>query len=113
MELSSDADVDGRAFTIVASATRDTTTRRVTALAANLEIADADEAKAAGLKTGAIALKLAGSEGSGENASRLTASLSLAGSEIAAGRMPGRAHPVSADLSHYVGMLRRHWWCCC
>jgi hypothetical protein len=48
-------------------------------LAANLEIADADEAKAAGWKTGAIALKLAGSEGSGENASRLTASLSLTG----------------------------------
>jgi uncharacterized protein involved in exopolysaccharide biosynthesis len=20
------------------------------------------------------------------------------------------ARPVSADLSHYLGMLRRHWW---
>ncbi len=83
MEFSSEAAVDGRALTIAASASRDTTTRRVTALDASVEIAQVSEAAAApGGTLGAIALKLAGSEGTGENASRLTASLSFAGSVL-------------------------------
>ena len=104
MEFSSDADVDGRALTMTASASRDTTTRRVTALAANLQIADIDEAKtAAGWKTGAIALKLAGSEGSGENASRLTASLSLAGSVLDFGTRGQLQAGVDVDATLVAG----------
>jgi hypothetical protein len=96
MTFSSDADVDGRALTIAASATRDTATRRVKALDASVEIAEADAAAAtSGGKTGAIALKLAGSEGSGENASRLTASLSFAGSVLDLGPRFGE---LSADV---------------
>lgn len=80
MEFSSDADVDGRALTIAASATRDPATRRITTLDASIQAADADTA--AGGKLGAIALKLAGSEGTGDNGSRLTAALSLTGSVL-------------------------------
>ncbi|RUU29799.1 DUF3971 domain-containing protein [Mesorhizobium sp. M6A.T.Ce.TU.016.01.1.1] len=98
MEFSSDADVDGRALTVAATATRDTTTRLVTALDASVEMAEAGKAAAApGGKLGAIALKLAGSEGSGENASRLTASLSLAGSVLDLGPRAGML-PADVDL---------------
>ncbi|TIS77590.1 MAG: hypothetical protein E5W94_13170, partial [Mesorhizobium sp.] len=96
MEFSSDAEIDGRALTIAASATRDTTTRRVTALDASVDIAEINEA-AAGGTLGAIALKLAGSEGSGENASRLTASLSFAGSVLDLG--PRGMLPADVDLA--------------
>ncbi|UVK37264.1 DUF3971 domain-containing protein [Mesorhizobium sp. AR10] len=82
MEFSSDAEVDGRAVTIAASATRDTTTRRVTGLDASAEIAGANDTAAAGGKLGAVALKLTGSEGFGEDNSRLTGSLSLTGSVL-------------------------------
>ena len=83
MEFSSDADVDGRALTITATATRDTTSLRVTALNAAIDMAAIPETTpAAGGKTGAIALKLTGAEGSGESDSRLTASLSLTGSVL-------------------------------
>ncbi|MEP6563950.1 MAG: hypothetical protein ABJB10_02355 [Mesorhizobium sp.] len=83
MAFSADAAVDGRALTIAASANRDTTTRRVTALDASVDVAgaDGDPAAVAG-KLGAVALKLTGSEGSGENNSRLTAALSLTGSVL-------------------------------
>ncbi|RWE60909.1 DUF3971 domain-containing protein [Mesorhizobium sp.] len=96
MQFSSDAEVDGRALTIAASATRDTTTRRVTALDASVDIAEVNEA-AAGGTLGAIALKLAGSEGSGENASLLTASLSFAGSVLDLG--PRGMLPADVDLA--------------
>lgn len=83
MEFSSEADVDGRALTVTATATRDTTSLRVTALNAAIDMADVPETTpAAGGKTGAIALKLTGAEGSGESDSRLTASLSLTGSVL-------------------------------
>jgi len=83
MEFSSDANVDGRALTVTADATRDTTSLRVTALNASVEMEDAGGATAApGGKTGTIALKLAGSEGLGDSGSRLTASLSSAGSVL-------------------------------
>lgn len=86
MQFSSQANVDGRAVTIAASATRDIAAHRVTALDASINLADAsvvtgaaDTTAAAG-KLGAVALKLTGSEGSGTNASRLTAALSSTGS---------------------------------
>lgn len=81
MAFSADADVDGRALAITASASRDMTTRRVTALDASVEVAGDATAAAAG-KLGAVALKLTGSEGSGENKSQLTAALSLTGSVL-------------------------------
>ncbi|MDX8527654.1 DUF3971 domain-containing protein [Mesorhizobium sp. MSK_1335] len=92
MQFSYDADVDGRHATLTASATRDATARRIASLDANLEIAGAagsgegrstEAAPAAeGAKLGSIALKLSGSEASGDNPSRLAASLSLAGSVL-------------------------------
>lgn len=98
MEFSSDAAVDGRALTIAASASRDTTTRRVTALDASVEIAQLDQAAAApGGTLGAIALKLAGSEGSGDDASRLTASLSFAGAVLDLGTRGSL--PADVDLA--------------
>ncbi|MER8484943.1 DUF3971 domain-containing protein [Mesorhizobium sp. M1322] len=97
MEFSSNADIDGKALAIAASATRDTTTRRVTALDASVEMAKVNDAAAApGGTLGAIALKLAGSEGSSENASRLTASLSFAGSVLDLG--PRGSLPADVDL---------------
>lgn len=81
MTFSADAAVDGRALAITAATSRDTTTRRVTALDASVKVADGDPAAVAG-KLGAVALKLTGSEGSGENDSQLTAALSLTGSVL-------------------------------
>lgn len=81
MVFSADAAVDGRALTIAASARRDTTTRRVAALDASVKVAGDATAAVAG-KLGAVALKLTGSEGSGENNSQLTAALSLTGSVL-------------------------------
>ncbi|MER8497349.1 hypothetical protein NKH36_24325 [Mesorhizobium sp. M1312] len=104
MEFSSDADVDGRALAIAASATRDTTTRRVTGLDASVEIAEVNDAAAAPSGTlGAIALKLAGSEGSGENASRLTASLSFAGSVLDLGSRGSLPADVDLDATLVAG----------
>ncbi|PTE12266.1 DUF3971 domain-containing protein [Mesorhizobium helmanticense] len=97
MELSSDAEVDGRTLAIAASATRDITTRRVTALDASVKMAEAAVAAgASGGKLGAVALKLAGSQGGGENASRLTASLALTGSVLDLG--PRGLLPADVDL---------------
>ncbi|TIP87966.1 MAG: DUF3971 domain-containing protein [Mesorhizobium sp.] len=104
MELSSDADIDGRALTIAASASRDKTTRRVTALAASVEIAQTGAATAAsGGTLGAIALKLAGSEGSGENASQLMASLSFAGSVLDLGSRGSLPADVDLDATLVAG----------
>ncbi|UVC13685.1 YhdP family protein [Mesorhizobium onobrychidis] len=109
MEFSSDADIDGRALTIAASATRDTTTQRVTALDASVEIAQADKAAAApGGTLGAIALKLAGSEGSGENASRLTASLSFAGSVLDFGSRGSLTADADLDATLVAGSNKIH-----
>jgi len=82
MAFSSEADVDGRMVTIAASATRDTAAHRVTALDANVDLAGAEDTVDTAGKLGAVALKLTGSEGSGTNASRLTAVLSSKGSVL-------------------------------
>jgi hypothetical protein len=82
MEFSSQADVDGRAVIVTASATRDITAHRVTALDASIDLAHAGDTTAAAGKLGAVTLKLSGSEGSGTNASRLTAALSSTGSVL-------------------------------
>ncbi|OBQ72433.1 DUF3971 domain-containing protein [Mesorhizobium loti] len=82
MEFSSEANVDGRKVTLAASATRDIAAHRVTALTANIDLAAADNTAAGAGKLGAVALKLTGSEGSGANASRLTAAISSAGSVL-------------------------------
>ena len=92
MQFSYNADVDGRHATLTASATRDAAARRISSLDANLEIAGAGNSSedssteaapaAEGAKLGSIALKLSGSEASGDNPSRLAISLSLAGSVL-------------------------------
>jgi len=82
MEFFSEANVDGRKVTLAASATRDIAAHRVTALTANIDLAPADNSAAGAGKLGAVALKLTGSEGSGANASRLTAAISSAGSVL-------------------------------
>ncbi|QKC97257.1 YhdP family protein [Mesorhizobium sp. NZP2298] len=82
MEFSSEANVDGRKVTLAASATRDIAAHRVTSLTANIELAAADNSAAGAGRLGAVALKLTGSEGSGANASRLTAAISSAGSVL-------------------------------
>ncbi|WFP73869.1 DUF3971 domain-containing protein [Mesorhizobium sp. WSM4906] len=98
MELSSDADVDGRHVSLTASAARDPSARRIASLDASLEVADASATpvggsssggnsaaptdKSQGGKLGSIALKLSGAEASGETPSRLAASLSLGGSVL-------------------------------
>lgn len=92
MQFSYDADVDGRHATLTATATRDATARRIASLDANIEIEGAgnsgvggstEAATAAdGARLGSIALKLSGSEASGDRPSRLAASLSLTGSVL-------------------------------
>ncbi len=92
MQFSYDADVDGRHATLTASAIRDATARRIASLDANLEIAGAGNSSesgstetapsAEGGKLGSIALKLSGSEASGDNPSHLAVSLSLTGSVL-------------------------------
>lgn len=92
MQFSYDADVDGRHATLTATATRDARARRIASLDANIEIEGAgtsgeggstEAAPAAdGARLGSIALKLSGSEASGDSPSRLAASLSLTGSVL-------------------------------
>ncbi|MBA1140607.1 YhdP family protein [Mesorhizobium neociceri] len=104
MEFSSEADVDGRALTVTATATRDTTSLRVTALNAAIDMAAiAETTPAAGGKTGAIALKLTGTEGSGDSDSRLTASLSLTGSVLDLGTRGLLPVDVDADATLVSG----------
>ena len=92
MQFSYDADVDGRHATLTASATRDPTARRIAALDANIEIEGAGDSveggsteaapAADGARLGSIALKLSGSEASGDSPSRLAVSLSLTDSVL-------------------------------
>ncbi|TPM41602.1 DUF3971 domain-containing protein [Mesorhizobium sp. B2-3-4] len=100
MEFTSQADVDGRAVTVAASATRDIAAHRVTGLDASIDLADAGGADTG--KLGAVALKLTGSEGSGATESRLTADLSSTGSVLdlgTRGLLPADAD-VKATLVH-------------
>ena len=88
MQLSYNVDVDGRRVALMASATRDAAVRRIASLDANLQIASASPGAAVGImaadgsRLGSVALKLSGSEASGETPSRLAASLSLGGSAL-------------------------------
>ncbi|MET3521101.1 YhdP family protein [Mesorhizobium abyssinicae] len=102
MQASYDADVDGRALTIAASAARDTATGRVTALDANVSLA-ADAGAGTGGKLGAVTLKLTGVEGAAETKSRLTASLSLAGSVLDLGSRGQLPADVDANATLVAG----------
>lgn len=102
MEFSARADVDGTTLTVTASAARDTALRRVTMLDADIAVAGGDPGQAKdahGARLGTVALHLAGSEGGGEDASRLTASLSLAGSVLDLGEHGLFAADVDLDAS--------------
>ncbi|RRI03437.1 hypothetical protein EH240_09680 [Mesorhizobium tamadayense] len=115
MQLSYDADVDGRHATLTASATRDASARRIASLDASLQIDSTDAgsnaeslapgaAPAAGAgKLGSIALKLSGAEASGETPSRLTASLSLGGSVLDLGSRGLLPADVDADATLTAG----------
>ncbi|MER9296159.1 hypothetical protein NKI38_06615 [Mesorhizobium sp. M0621] len=103
MQFSSEADVDGRTVTVAASATRDIAAHRVTALDASIDLADAGDLTAAAGKLGAVALKLTGSEGSGANASRLTALLSSTGSILDLGTRGMLPADVDVDATLVAG----------
>lgn len=115
MQLSYDADVDGRHATLTASATRDASARRIASLDASLQIAGTDEGATAessavgsappagGGKLGSIALKLSGAEASGETPSRLTASLSLGGSVLDLGSRGLLSGNVDANATLVAG----------
>jgi hypothetical protein len=81
LRLSAQADIDGRALTVTASASRDDAVRRVSGLEldARLEAAAAGSGTpgANGSRLGSLTVHLTGTQGNGESASRLAASLSL------------------------------------
>lgn len=79
IELAASADVDGRAVTLNASARRDPATRLIGALEGEVAVAapEGDTEAAGGAVLGKLALHLSGAEGSGDNATRLAASVSL------------------------------------
>ncbi len=95
LKISADTDIDGRALTLAASATRDAATGRIAALDANMRLAGGDDA-AQGMKLGAVSLKLSGAQGASTNTSRLVVSLSSAGSVIDLG--PRGLLPADVDL---------------
>lgn len=110
MQLSADADVDGRHVTLIASATRDANARRVATLDADLQMADAaahstasDTAAADGGRLGTVALKLSGAEASGETPSRLSVSLALTGSVLDLGTRGQLSADVDADATLVAG----------
>ncbi|MET2827204.1 hypothetical protein [Mesorhizobium shangrilense] len=104
MEFSSSLNIDGRALTIAASATHNAATRRVTALDANVEMADsADVTAVTGGRIGAVVLRLRGAQGTGDNTSRLTASLSLTGAVLDLGPRGLLASDVGLDATLVSG----------
>ncbi|RWD88366.1 MAG: hypothetical protein EOS38_14765 [Mesorhizobium sp.] len=114
IELSYDADVDGRRAILKASAVRDATARRIASLDGSLEVAESGrnlaEASSSdgnsapqGGKLGSIALKLSGVEASSETPSRLTASLSLDGSVLDLGSRGLLPADVDANVALVAG----------
>lgn len=114
IELSYDADVDGRHAILKASAVRDATARRIASLDGSLEVAESGrnlaEASSSdgnsapqGGKLGSIALKLSGVEASSETPSRLTASLSLDGSVLDLGSRGLLPADVDANVALVAG----------
>ena len=95
MEVSFDADMDGRTITIDAAAVRDPRSRRVTMLNAEVDVDGSDAAVPAnGGRLGTLALRLSGSEGGEDTASKLTVSASSAGSVLDF----GPRGPLSGDI---------------
>ena len=118
MQLSSDADVDGRHVSLTASAARDPGARRIASLDASLQVASpgggatgnsSDAGNPAGAtaaghgRLGSVALKLTGAEASGETPSRLAASLSLAGSVLDLGERGQLPADVDTDVTLLAG----------
>ena len=95
MEVSFDADMDGRTITIDAAAVRDPRSRRVTMLNAEVDVDGSDAAVPAnGGRLGTLALRLSGSEGGEDTASKLAISASSAGSVLDF----GPRGPLSGDI---------------
>lgn len=98
MELASEMDLGGRTLTVRADAAADVASGRIRALNATVDLAGRAPAaamQAAGSTLGAVALRLAGSEG-GEAASRLDLSLSSKGAVLDLG--PRGALPADLDM---------------
>ncbi len=90
IEFSTDAALDGRTITIDAAAARDPQSRRVTQLNAELQADAADDSgKADDSRLGALSLRLSGSEGQGDAATKLTVSAAATGSAIDLGPREG------------------------
>jgi hypothetical protein len=88
MRFTAQADIDGRALTVDASATRDTATHLVTALDVQVGMGEAAgaAASAGGSKLGTLELHLTGNEGGDGKPRQLVAALSLKGSVLDSGR---------------------------
>jgi len=86
MELSTDADIDGRAVTLDAAAERDPQSRRVTLLNAELDIEGPGDTVPGGGRMGTFALRLSGSEGGSTSPSKLAIAASSAGSVLDLGK---------------------------
>lgn len=90
MQISAQADIDGRPLTIDASAARDDTAKRVIALevSASMETAEATPAGKGidGSTFGTVSLHLSGTEGTPEKPSQLHTSLSLKGAVLDTGK---------------------------
>ena len=86
LALTAEMEIDGRAVTIAATAQRDPVSRRILALDATASSpapqTGVDAASTAGTRVGSVEVKLAGVEGDGSAPSRLTANMTLKGSEI-------------------------------
>jgi len=83
MDLVAKGDMDGRAFFLDASATRDLASSRIAALAADVRLSEpkADAGAPPGARLGTLSLHLAGSEGA-DSTAHLSASLSLVGAVL-------------------------------
>lgn len=107
MQFSAQADIDGRALTIAASAARDDAARRVTGLEvdAKLEPAPEDASVKESAKSGfgPLALHLTGVEGGVESPRRLAASLSLADAVLSLGSDGALAGTVEMDATLAAG----------
>lgn len=86
MRFSSQADIDGRALTVTASAARDDATRRLAGLEIDASLAPAPDGsplpKAGSSTLGPLALRLTGAQGDAETPPQVKASLSLARSAL-------------------------------
>lgn len=108
MELSVDANADGRAITVDAAAARDPQSRRIDKLDLQLEMDDAAAtpagvADASPTRLGRFALHLSGIEGGPNGASRLSVAASLTGSSLSMGPRGSQSADIGLDATLQSG----------